>query len=309
MRNPIDALLNVFAPKRALQRARARAALRIYDAASHTRRTTAFRDRRTSANTEINFALTTLRERSREFVRNSPWAPRILDIVVANTIGTGITPVPMTGNDRLDMRVMKLWDEWTNESDAEGVISFDAQQALAIRSMLESGEVVARFIDLPLDTKKRGTRVPLKIQLLESDFIDSFRDGPYGETPINNTIRSRLGVGLGPNDYHTGLWLWPWHPGEFATIHPKQANWWSRFVPREEILHLYKVQRPGQVRGVPLFAPVMTMARDSADFVDAALVKARVEACFAAFVTNSDEFEQVLDPTTQDVDSAADTAN
>ena len=69
----------------------------------------------------------------------------------------------------------------------------------------------------------------------------------------------------------------------------------SKFVEASELVHMFRVLRPGQVRGVPWFAPVLTTAREMADFIDAANVKARVEACFAGFIMNDDSTAPLLD--------------
>jgi capsid protein len=72
-------------------------------------------------------------------------------------------------------------------------------------------------------------------------------------------------------------------------------NFESEFVGRDELVHMFKRERPGQVRGIPWFAPVLTTARDLSDLLDAANVKARVEACFAGFIVNTDESLPLLD--------------
>ena len=47
---------------------------------------------------------------------------------------------------------------------------------------------------------------------------------------------------------------------------------------------------PGQTRGVPFFAPVLTYFKDKADYMEAELVAARIAACFALFVKKQDAF-------------------
>lgn len=302
--NPVDRIIAAFAPQRALARARARFALRAYEGASVGRRSSSWRARHTSANAEIGYSIRPLRDRARELVRNTPHAGRMTDVIVANAIGTGLRPVSKTGSDRIDTQVIDLWHEWQHKADVQGLLTFDAMQALACRAVVESGEVVLRFVDRK--PKDIDSPVPLQLQLLESDFIDHFREGIFGGTGgqwkelgvTPETQRSRLGVGLGEFDAFTGLWLWPWHPGEITTYNMRPGI--SQFVPKEEVLHVFRVLRPGQVRGVTWFAPILQTARDYADFMDAALVKARVEACFAGFITNSDDLEPVLDLQTQD---------
>jgi lambda family phage portal protein len=306
--NALDRVIGYFAPRAALQRARARAATRVYEGASVGRRSSSWRTLHTSANAEIQLAIRPLRDRARDLARNTPHAPRMLDILVSHTIGTGLVPVPATGSDRLDRQVIGLWNDWVERSDVTGQLSFYAMQALAVRSMIESGEVVTRFIDMELDD---NLPVPMQMQLLESDYIDQFRDGIYGDpkqTNSNRLIRSRLGVGLGHFDRRIGLWLWPYHPGEITTLNMRPLV--STFVDGGELAHMFKVLRPGQVRGVPWFSPILTAARDLSDFIDAANVKARVEACFAAFITNSDDSTvPLMDSSIEGINQTFDPAN
>ena len=259
--------------------------VRAYDGARAGRRGASFTAGATSANVEIGVALARLRDRSRDLARNTSAGSRILDVHVGHTIGTGITAVPDTGVDRIDRILGELWAEWCERSDVEGINSFGGQQAIAFRSMLEGGEGLIRRI--PLRTSS-GERVPLKLQVLEGDFIDSARD-----QGIFDGRSSRLGVGLGEWDRRTGYWLHAQHPGDF-TFHG--APYASQFVDFDDVIHLYKPQRAGQVRGVPVFAPILMSARDLADVQDAIVVKQRVEACFAGFVTRKEEGAISLNP-------------
>ncbi len=291
--NALDRAIGWFAPQAQLSRARARHALRMYEGATVGRRAASWKALPTSANAELQGAMRPLRDRSRDLARNTPYAARMLDIITSHAVGTGIVPVPDTGSDRYDRRLETLWGEWERKADVTGQMTFYGMQALAVRSMVESGECVLRFIDRPLDG---GFAVPFQIQALEADYIDQWRDGIYGDpaNPVEGLDRSRLGVGLGDFDRRMGLWLLPWHPGEITTANMRPGV--STFVGDDEVIHLFKALRPGQVRGVPWFAPILMTARDLADFVDAVNVKARVEACFAGFITNDDSTAPLLDP-------------
>ena len=52
---------------------------------------------------------------------------------------------------------------------------------------------------------------------------------------------------------------------------------------------MYRVDRPGQVRGVTWLAPVLVRLNDFMDYLDAQLVRQKISACFTAFVTGDDE--------------------
>lgn len=110
--------------------------------------------------------------------------------------------------------------------------------------------------------------------------IDAARDQGIFEQRM-----SRLGVGLGPFDRRTGYWLHAQHPGDF-TFHG--APYASGFVDYADAIHLHRPLRAGQIRGVPVLAPVLMNARDLSDVMDAIVVKQRVEASFAGFITTKD---------------------
>ena len=70
---------------------------RAYEAADKGRRGKAFRmAKSTSVNSEVSAALVTLRDRSRNMVRNNGWARRAVEAITKHTIGEGIQPAPVS---------------------------------------------------------------------------------------------------------------------------------------------------------------------------------------------------------------------
>jgi capsid protein len=94
--NWLDRAVGYVAPATALRRARHRAAMvalaRSYEGARVGRRTEGWVVAGTSANAEIGTALSRLRDRSRDLVRNNPYAAKAVQAVVSNLVGTGILP-------------------------------------------------------------------------------------------------------------------------------------------------------------------------------------------------------------------------
>lgn len=275
--NAVDKAISFFAPRVGVKRAHARLLLRQYDGAMSGPRRQGFGGRGSSANSETGGALRPLRDRARSMVRNTPHGHAIVDVMVRHVVGAGITPVWNTGSDRLDNQVRALWDAWTRRADAEGELDFYALQALWVRSMIEGGEALLRLVD----TRYVDDRLaPLRLQLLEGDHIDSARDG------VVEGARTRLGIRLGDWGRREGYWLFEHHPGE------QVASWAaagcaSRYVPRDQLVHLYRPLRIGQLRGVTWLAPVLLAAKDLAELMQNTLVKSGVEASFAGIVTNT----------------------
>jgi lambda family phage portal protein len=270
--NVVDHAVGFFFPHLGVRRAHYREVLRSYDAAAIGRRRSSFSARGGSANMALGRALATLRDRARNEVRNTPHGHAIVDVMVRHVVGTGITPIWRTGSDRLDNVVSGLWEEQVQRSDIEGENHFYGQQELAVRSMVEGGETISRYIEIPLTEDRR---TPCRLQLLEGDHIDTSRDGTF------EGRRVRLGVALGKWAKREGYYLFPEHPGDlYATAA-------SRFVSRSETRLLYRPMRIGQVRGITWLAPLLMPAKDLHDLLRNTITKTAVEAAFSGFVTNT----------------------
>jgi len=67
---------------------------------------------------------------------------------------------------------------------------------------------------------------------------------------------------------------------------PGGATWLSsQRVPARDVLHIYRKRRPGQLRDVSWLAPMLARLRDLGDYEAALLMKAKIEACLAAVVS------------------------
>jgi len=281
--NWLDRAIGAVAPGAALRRARQRQALghltRAYEGARTGRRTDGWVASGTSANAEIGPALSRLRERSRDLVRNNPYATKAVEAMVSNLVGTGIMPRARAGRQRLVKVADGLWQDFATSCDADGRTDFSGLQALAVRTMAESGEVLVRLRDRRLED---GLPVPLQLQLLEPDHLDT---GKSAELPDGGFVLQ--GVEFDPVGRRRAYWLFPVHPGEVAVF--GRGRLLSQRVAADRVLHLFDRTRPGQVRGVPWFASAIVKLRDLDEYDDAELVRKKIEACFAAFVTGDEE--------------------
>ena len=280
--NVLDRVIGAVSPVWGARRAAARQVLdtygeRAYAAARSGRRNKGWLGRSTSANSEIGSSLRDLRNRSREFVRDSWAGQRMLDVLTSHVIGTGIMTIPNTGSDRDDNKAKLVLEEWSEQADIEGFLDWPGMQALTVRSMIEGGDTVVRHIDISMNSA--GRTVPFRLQGLEGDSIDTSKDTTAISQPGQ---RIRLGVQLGQWGSREGLHLFEDHPSELG-LNATRSN----FVAWRDLSHVYRPLRFGQVRGVPWFSSILLNGRDVQDLIEATLVKARTEACFAAFVTRS----------------------
>ncbi|SMD18515.1 phage portal protein [Rhizobium sp. RU36D] len=277
--NLIDSTIAWFSPEAGLRRAHARQLLdmgRDYAAAGSGRRNSNWRSRGTSATTEVGAALSALRDRSRAFVRDNWAGQRILDVLVGHAVGTGIMTVPDTGSDRDDRRYRNAREAWEESSDIERVLDYGGQQALMVRSMAEGGDCVARHLVTRIDDQ-RGV-VPFRLQVIEGDLIDTSRDSRIVRGGTDE--RTRLGVALGQWNERLGLYLHPQHPGDQDVVKVET----SILVDWSDLCHLYRPMRAGQLRGIPVFTPVLLPGRDVGDLMEAVIVQQKTQASFAGFI-------------------------
>jgi lambda family phage portal protein len=281
--NILDNVIAFFDPKAGLERARYRMAVdasRNYDAASKSRRTSSWKATSTSANAETYKAVVTLRDRSREQVRNNPYAKKAIGTIARNTVGSGIRP-RILKDGKTDKVLMEAFNDWADDvnCDFDGVKNFYGLQRLIMTSVAESGSVLIR--KRMVEDKEN----PVRLQVLESDFLDINRQNPSksGHYIIN-------GIEFDTNGQRFGYWLFNQHPGENTLSFGRSAmkTTESKMVPVDEIAHAYVVDRPGQVDGTPHGASSMLRLRDFEEYEDAQLMRQKIAACFAAFVESPD---------------------
>lgn len=280
----LDRLLLSIAPQYGLRRIRARIAAqaiaRHYDATGGGRRTSGWQRRASDANSAAESSLVALREYSRDLRRNNGWARRAIQVIGGNTVGWGIEAKAAAQSDTVRARATEIWRQWssTTECDYDGRLTFSGIQRLIAETVAESGEALvvreaATSSDLP---------VPIRIRVLEPDHLD------LSSTPRaaagNRVVQ---GIELDPAGRRVAYWIYPDHPGG-TSVSPGMQRFTPERVPAERVLHVYRVDRPGQMRGVPWLASAIAKLHDYDDYADARLMQAKIAACFAAFVEDPD---------------------
>ena len=235
-------------------------------------------------------ALRNLRARSRAAVRNDPYAFNVIDKRVSNLIGTGITPRPKIEDDALRKLQQDLWDDWVDESDADGLTDFYGQQALIARTVETAGECFVRLRPRNLD---ENLAVPLQLQILAPEFVphDKFE-------PAKNGNSIRAGIEFNPAHQRVAYWMYRVHPRDASSLNAGY-NQLVR-VPAEQVLHIFEPVEPGQLRGVPRLAPVLKRLRSLDNYDDAVLFRQEVANLFAGFISrpSPEASQQPRDPVT-----------
>lgn len=276
--NLIDRAIMYVSPQAGVRRLRSRMVadqIRRFDAAGHGRRFDDWKTGNTTANQETEMSLDRLRARSRDLVRNNVWARKALNVISDNVIGTGIRPTPLEDVAKLK----KAWLAWaeSKEIDFDGHTNYYGLQRLIVHTMLESGECIVRR----RRTTKNKSRIPFQLQVFEPDIIDTSHNFLSVQTEGGYVVQ---GVEFNKEGRRVGYWLFDTYPND--TVVP-MTSLTSKFVSVDEVMHVYIVERPGQVRGIPSGVAGFLRLKDFDDFEDAELMRQKIAACFAAFVTES----------------------
>lgn len=245
-----------------------RASSTPYDGASRSRRMGNKGLIGAGPNSIVSTDLNILRQRSHHAIRNNPYAGGSKETYVGNLVGTGIKPRWRAPE------IQELWDAWMLECDAEGINSFYGLQALCVGAQFEGGEVFTRF---RIRRSSDGLSVPLQLQTLEAEHLDP----GYTELGIGaNPKRIIMGIEFDQIGRRSAYHLWRYHPNETGDFKGNQRT----RVPAEDIVHLYRQDRPGQIRGIPELSAVIARLYEVDEMQDATLMRQKLAQLFGAFV-------------------------
>lgn len=229
-----------------------------------------------SQNAEIGMALNDLRNRSRELCFNNGYASRVPGKWANNVVGTGILlSINQAGkNKRSIAKLKQVWKDWSEKTECD----FNDQQNLygiqhlVIKSLVKNGECIIKRVR----TKHESGKVPLKLQILDPDFLDSGNS----KNQLENGGYIINGIEFNSDGKRVAYWIFDRHPKDFIAK--------SKRILAEDICHIYELDDAGQVRGLPFFTSVILRMKDFDEYEDAQLMKQKISACFAVFRTKTD---------------------
>ena len=208
-----------------------------------------------SINEDLRTQGEALRARARDLEQNNDYVARYLNLVETNIIGEGVKlqSKARTNRGKLDMRVNRVIEQefkrWTYAENCsrDGRLDWEDIQRLVARSVARDGEVIVRIV--------RGSE--FKIALYDADFLDYALNREA--TDGNNAIIQ--GIELDRAGKPVAYYLWKQPPNKVPSIFgmpTKSPNInQNERVLAEDIIHIYKSDRPNQIRGATWLAPVM----------------------------------------------------
>lgn len=300
--NLLDKAIAYLAPGVAQKRMMARATLALaggYTGARVDRAAlAAWKAKIGSPDTDIIADLPALRARSADLERNAPVATSAINTTVAHVVGTGLAC-----NPKIDAEFLGLSDDeaadweretkrrfcaWAESKDADlsRFLNFYEQQDLALRGTMTRGDVFVMTPRVP----RAGRSARLALQIIEADRVSNPSGGRDTDTLTDGIEHSaETGEAIAYN-------VCSHHPGDL-----KANRKWTRVAARGDstgrrnVLHLFKMLRPGLRRGVPILAPVIEPLKQLARYTDAELQAAVVSGLFAVFVKMDPQaFQELL---------------
>lgn len=277
MANLIESAISFVSPKWGAERAYYRQVLathRAYEAAKSGRRTDGWQANGASANAEIGPAVSRLRARARDMARNSEIGSNAVRKLAAHMIGTGISPRLVSENKHERRAFADRYRAFSENCDPDDMTDMGGKQHEIAQTVVESGEALIRFLPRP---SKWRMQVPLQIQVLEPDYVD------FAKNEVGNDGAVIIqGVEYDGWGRRVATWMFDEHPGEVWPLGKNRLQ--SKRYTMDQVRPVFHRLRPGQVHGVPWFAPVVMRMRDAGDYEEAEHLRKLTETCFAAFV-------------------------
>ena len=275
----LDRAILALSPLRGLSRIQARARANIlmnYDAGGNGRRVKGWKSPATDADAASIAGRATMRQRARDMIRNAPFAKRAQMVVTNNVVGSGILPTLTGANKASTDAAAKVILPFlaSTDLDANRAMNFATMQTVVCNALFESGEVLA----LRRMRVNDGAKLPLAVQILEVDHLNPTITTYGGNEVIDGIEFDGAGVVAA---YH----LYEQHPGSAARKRSLKTRRW----PAGDVLHIRRIDRPGQMRGVPWLAPVMLTLGEMRDYQEAQILKQKISALLAGVVESGDE--------------------
>ncbi len=270
-----------------------------YDAAATTRHNTKHWLPVTAgdANSAIAPAIGILRNRARYEMANNSYAKGIAETFATELIGTGPRIQVKSGDPDWDRAVEDKFMEWTGDGDsirdaycdiAGRECYSDILRLVASLSWDENGE---GFLILTTDEKqnRRGADagVSLRLMMVEPDRVQT----PYGMIDgQTGPAGGKINMGIEQDDSGRPLnyFILKHHPGSQRAAFLGAVMGDYDVVPAEFVLHLLRVDRVGQSRGVPVMTPSLELFAQMRDFTASTLSAAKNAANITATMESGD---------------------
>lgn len=214
----------------------------------------------------------TLRIRSRYEIGNNCYAAGLVSTLAGDVVGTGPRLQVMTGDRGLDAGVEAAWSAWAKADRLADKLR------LIQRAKIADGEGFAAFVTTGDRRRLASTPVMLSIKLFEADQVGD----PWYSPMANPTGDDGIECDDAGNvvAYH----VLRRHPGDMRAF---GGLWEFDRLPADKVLHWFRADRAGQLRGCPELTPALPLFSQLRRFTLATLTAAEVAASLAGVLTTN----------------------
>lgn len=206
------------------------------------------------------------RERSRYEAENNSWYAGMLRTAANHIVGTGPRLQVLTDYPVINARIERYWRMWAAR------IRFAEKLRTAVMTYWRDGEVFG------LRGSSSQTAVGLDVRLYEGDQVAQ---------PLGYIADPTLEDGKRIDNYGNMVeaWIFDRHPGD---VNIGVANFLKgEWYPADRVWHLFRADRPGQVRGLPRCSPGLDWLAHLRRYAKATLSAAELHALMPVFATTN----------------------
>lgn len=257
------------------------AAVRRFEGARVDRITADWLATRDSINQELRADLDRLRARGRDLAKNNDYAAKFVGMCKNNIVGpegfmlqARVEDRPGRPDELANSAIESGFARWSAACDLTGTMSLKDVCETLVGGLPSDGEFLVRFVR----GADAGNPFNFALQLIDVDRIDT----SY-HTQLKNGNRVIMGVERDVFGRPQALYLFDGHPNDGEASNRNRTR-----VPLSELLHRFRVEVPGQARGIPWMAPGMLSLHHLGGFKLAALLAAEHGANHYGFFVTED---------------------
>ena len=209
-----------------------------------------------------------LASRSNYLISNSPSAASIADVWTTSVVDDSPSVRSNHPNEAIRNALEDGWRRFYESCDQEGVADLGGMLSGLTRSMVSSGDGLINFVTTQ--------RAELRLRMLSPEMLD-----PSRTRELENMDRIISGVEFSADGRRIAYHIFPQQPDLIVNM-----LWAPIRVAAEDIIHIFRQDTPGQVRGVSWLTPVLTKLLELDRLEDALLARANVAALFGGFISD-----------------------
>lgn len=195
----------------------------------------------------IEVSLETARNRCRYEVRNNAYAKGIIDTLANDIVGAGPRLQLKTTDETFNRVAEARWQAWAEHCDASGRMELADMLRLCLLQQCESGESFTHFFYEALSPRDES----LRLLMIEPDRVNT----PFGMLYDDQIIQ---GIRVDPLGRPLLYFVQKQHPGSLKSGLGNGITEYET-IPAGQMIHLARIDRPGQTRGMPWLTPALPL--------------------------------------------------